>query len=29
MAFVFEGERKLNPLNKLANPVGPGQYFTV
>lgn len=29
MAFVFESERKINDLNKLSNPLGPGQYFTV
>lgn len=28
MAFVFESERKINELNKLSNPVGPGQYFS-
>ena len=27
MAFIFESERKINELNKLASPVGPGQYF--
>jgi hypothetical protein len=27
MAFVFESDRKINELNKLANPIGPGQYF--
>jgi len=29
MAFVFESDRKINELNKLSNPVGPGQYFNV
>ena len=28
MAFVFESERKVVDLNKLANPTGPGQYNT-
>lgn len=28
MAFVFESDRKISELNKLANPIGPGQYFT-
>lgn len=27
MAFVFESDRKIGELNKLSNPVGPGQYF--
>ena len=26
MAFVFETERKVNEISKLANPLGPGQY---
>ena len=26
MAFVFQTERKMNVVSKLANPTGPGQY---